>query len=549
MRYDLPEGEDAVKLAMDKIHDTALAWAERKQSFSALRDHFFNEKLFVQLTELSVEWGREIFQNEGANAGIAFLQDTVKKNPAPFRAQLLRALLLLHLNAGEIVIATRVFYDYLDYLLERKRYHLIQTEIDVLGHGLGGEKELNLYRMRALAGMNDIKNLSPALEILFKKDIESVSTENDPIVEAMASVCAKQISIAHRDDTVWDIILLGTLRALRSSSGLSEGLFVFEAAPSLVAVLAENFFFALGIGPGKARRPLLLLEFFILIPDKPMALHIRDWFLRNNPETLNLPRGRALVARLPGLPEVSALEKMIASKEAWRHSDLSLSEKERILELEEKFRQGTGLGAKQDVLRAIEQIKSDHTYVLSYKLEKEGPANSEKIYANLIEEISKFSGFAESKKESEEFVREKAAFLTFFEMAPFEGYRSLYADLVVAFNSMEMIDVSLKILERARDSMNATEIGGSIDDFGNWMYLKAVTLDRAGFHDKAIALVDEFLAGAKKLSVDPCFEHLQAEIHENAGDKKSALEKYSKICAVFPDYRNVKERIKKLEES
>ena len=80
MRHDLPDSEDSVKLAMDKIHDTALVWTERKQNFSAVRDYFFNEKRFVQLIELSVEWAREVFKNEGANAGIVFFQETIFPN-------------------------------------------------------------------------------------------------------------------------------------------------------------------------------------------------------------------------------------------------------------------------------------------------------------------------------------------------------------------------------------------------------------------------------------------------------------------------------------
>ena len=549
MRHDLPDGEDSIKLAMDKIHDTALAWMERKQNFSSVRDYFFNEKLFVQLIELSVEWGREVFKNEGANAGIIFFQDAIGKNPAPFKALLLKALLILHLNTGDLLHAAIAFSDYVEYLLIRKRYHFAHGEICAFGAGLIGDRDLNLYKMRAWVGMNDIKNLSPMLETLLGRDIQDEEAEDDPIIETMSSICAKQISIDYRDDAVWDIILLGTLKALRSSSGLSEGIFIFEAAPTLVALLAENFFLALGVRPGKARRPLLLMEFFILIPDKPMVLHIRDWLLKNNPETLDLPRGRTLLARLSALPEVSALEKMIASKEMRRHRDLPLHEKEKILELEEKFREGSGLDTKQGVLRAIENIKADHTYVLSYKLQQEEKATPEEIYSHLLDEIARFAGFSEKEKASDEFVRASSGFIALFETAPFEEYEALYSDLVVAFNSMDMVDVSLKILERAKDSMNMKADGEPCHDFDNWIYLKAVTLDHAGFHGKAIDLVEEFLSEGKMFSPDPCFEHLQAEIFERLGDNKSAIEKYSKVRASYPDYRNVKRKIEKLEQS
>ena len=124
--------------------------------------------------------------------------------------------------------------------------------------------------------------------------------------------------------------------------------------------------------------------------------------------------------------------------------------------------------------------------------------------------------------------------------------KKLFFDLVIMLNSMEMYEVSLKLIERAmHDNLVNQEDEKKID----LEYWKITTLMDMNEYHKAVIQIDEVLNRLPLLDSEKiCFMYLKAESLSHL-DFRQALKIYHLIKKASPNYRQVRKRILDLEQN
>lgn len=169
----------------------------------------------------------------------------------------------------------------------------------------------------------------------------------------------------------------------------------------------------------------------------------------------------------------------------------------------------------------------------------------------------------EAKKSPEElaiqqdFLYVQDYFLSYFERNKEIIRQENYTDWVVGFNFMQMYRISHKILTVIEDDMETLERGEgdsydscSLEFQLKWCYLKAQTHYLENDFRGAMIILERVnkLYPLKQDEI-VTFYYLYGEIWEKLGQKKFALEWFSKVALIDGDYRYVKQRITRLEET
>ncbi|MBF0361406.1 MAG: hypothetical protein HQK49_10355 [Oligoflexia bacterium] len=165
------------------------------------------------------------------------------------------------------------------------------------------------------------------------------------------------------------------------------------------------------------------------------------------------------------------------------------------------------------------------------------------------------------EQRSQEIVkRSESNFCKYFSLIEKDEYFEIYKDLVVAFNTLSMANVSEIILNKIEEDIGiCVDVDGDVEnredktnlvEILNFYYLRIHTMIEQKNYHEASALA-EYIIKKHPLKEHEflCFNYLHAELLAKIGKKKLAKDIYLKIFNINPTYRLVKERIKEFVEN
>jgi hypothetical protein len=192
--------------------------------------------------------------------------------------------------------------------------------------------------------------------------------------------------------------------------------------------------------------------------------------------------------------------------------------------------------------RLVQETRSRKGYTEEY--ESSVVNKIDKVEEDLLLEISKFLP-RDEEHELNEIENSERAFSKVISLMPTEELLNGAVDMVAAFNTLGMPNVSLQILELLSNESSA-EI--SVKEILNIKYLLIESYLEDKRYYKALNVVEEtcesfpLIVNEKK-----CFYYLRAEILRKLGNIKEAYKYYTYVSQLDGQYRMVKQRLKEIE--
>ena len=172
------------------------------------------------------------------------------------------------------------------------------------------------------------------------------------------------------------------------------------------------------------------------------------------------------------------------------------------------------------------------------------PASINSLKKNLLHDLKKYIPENSDNIPNERMRIIKMAVGKSIEMLDDDVLEQLFFDIVIMLNTMEMYEVSLKLMEKSKQLINQDN-EKKID----LEYWKIITLMDMNEYHKAIINIDEILNRLPLLDSEKvCFMYLKAESLSHL-DFKQALKIYHLIKKISPNYRQVRKRILDLEQN